>query len=194
VLIAGGLSIIPIVNIPTISATAYRFNPATNAFGFPSLMSGGRFLHSAIGLSNGKVLLAGGINLDLTQFLTTGDVTTIVVGTLTDCQVYTQTLFGGSFATVTGLSQGRAGAGLAALPNGGALIAGGVTATLDIPNGTFVFTPTATADRFFSNPNAIAPTGAMTGGARFLPVTANLVDGTVMVVGGGPLGADIYQP
>ena len=30
VLIAGGLSILPIINLPNISATAYRFNPATN--------------------------------------------------------------------------------------------------------------------------------------------------------------------
>jgi hypothetical protein len=157
-------------------------------------MNGGRFLHSAIGLSNGKVLIAGGINIDLTQFIATGDPTTIVMGTLSDCQVFTQTLFGGSFATVTGMQQGRAGAGLAALPNGEALIAGGVEATFDIPNNSFVLTPTETADRFSSNPsNAIVPTGSMSG-ARFLPVLANLPDATVMVVGGGPLNAEIYQP
>jgi hypothetical protein len=193
VLIAGGLSIIPIINIPNVSATAYRFNPATNSFGFPSFMNTGRFLHSAIGLSNGKVLIAGGVTLDLSTFLTTGDITTIVIGSLTDCQVYTQTILGGSFATVAGMSEGRAGAGLAALPNGGALIAGGVTLTLDIPNSTFALTPIASADRFSSNPNAITPTGPMAG-ARFLPVTANLADGTVMVVGGGAAGAEIYQP
>jgi hypothetical protein len=193
VLIAGGLSIIPIVNIPTISATSYRFNPATNAFGLPALMNGGRFLHSAIGLSNGKVLLAGGLTFDLTQFLQTLDPTTIVVGTLTDCQVYTPNLFGGSYATVTGMSEGRAGAGLAALPNGGAVIAGGLTLALDIPNSTFTFTPIASADRFSQGPNAITPTGAMAA-PRFLPVAANLPDGTVMVVGGGAADAEIYQP
>lgn len=191
VLIAGGLSIIPFINVPNISATAYRFNPATNSFGFPSTMSGGRFLHSAVALSNGKVLIAGGATFDLTQFLLTLDPTTIVVGTLSDCQVYTPTAFGGSFATVAGMSQGRAGAGLAALPNGGALIAGGVILALDIPNATFALTPLTTADRF-STPNAIAPTGSLNG-ARFLPVMAPLADGTIMAVGGGPAFAEIYQ-
>jgi hypothetical protein len=157
-------------------------------------MSTARFLHSAVGLSNGKVLIAGGVNLDLTQFILTGDPTTIVLGTLSDCEVYTQTLFGGSFATVAGMAEGRAGAGLAALPNGGALIAGGVNVTFDIPNAAFVLTPSATADRFSSSPsNAIAPTGPMAS-PRFLPVMAGLPDATVMVVGGGGVGAEIYQP
>jgi hypothetical protein len=192
VLIAGGLSIIPFINVPTISATAYRYNPATNSFGFPSTMNGGRFLHSAVALSNGKVLIAGGATFDLTQFLLTLDPTTIVVGTLTDCQVYTQTLIGGSFATVAGMSQGRAGAGLAALPGGGALIAGGMNLGLDIPNAVFTATPIASADRYASN-NTITPTGSMAG-PRFLPIMATLPDSTVIAVGGGPLTAEIYQP
>ena len=142
VLIAGGLSIIPFINLPTISATAYRFNPATNSFGFPSTMNGGRFLHSAVALSNGKVLIAGGVTLDLTpgprdrrsdhdRHRDAGRLPGLHAGRL-----------GGTFATVTGMSEGRAGAGLVALPNGGALIAGGMTLALDIPNATFAFTPT----------------------------------------------------
>jgi hypothetical protein len=192
VLIAGGLSIIPFINIPTVSATAYRFNPATNTFGFPSTMNGGRFLHSAVALTNGKVLIAGGTTFDLTTFLTTLDPTTIVVGTLSNCQVYTQTLFGGSFATVAGMSSGRAGAGLAALPGGGALIAGGMILGIDIPNAAFTFTPIASADRYASN-NTITPTGAMAA-PRFLPVMATLPDSTIIAVGGGAVGAEIYQP
>src|SRR5204863_4460587 len=112
----------------------YRFNPATNSFAFlPVSMSGGRFLHSAVALSNGKVLIAGGVTFNLTTFLQTLDPTTIVVQTLSDCQVFTQGIVS-SFATVGPMSQPRAGAGLAALPNGGALIAGGMTLALDITN------------------------------------------------------------
>jgi hypothetical protein len=40
VLIAGGLSQVPLVNVPTVSATAYRFNPATNSFGLPAVFAG----------------------------------------------------------------------------------------------------------------------------------------------------------
>lgn len=195
VLIAGGLSIIPIINLPTVSATAYRYNPSTGSFGLPILMNGGRFFHSAVGLTNGKVLLVGGLTLDLTQFLTTFDPTTIVVGTRTDCQVYSSGFLGGSFATVNGMQEGRAGAGVAALPGGKALICGGFNLDVNVTNQVFTTGTTASADVFTTSGSGgtIAPTGSMAA-ARFLPVSANLPDGTVMVLGGGPLGAEIYQP
>jgi hypothetical protein len=193
VLIAGGLTLLPIVNIPTVSATAYRFNPSTNSFGLPAVFSGARFLHSATALSNGKVLLAGGLTLDLSRVITTGNILDLIVGTRTDCQVYTPTVLGfGTFATVTGMTEGRAGAAIAALPNGGALIAGGFRLTIDIATSTFEAVATATADRFAQGPNALAPTGAMAA-PRLFPVAVNLPDGTIMVVGGGPANAEIYQ-
>lgn len=194
VLIAGGISLIPIVNIPTVSATAYRFNPTSNSFGLPAAFSGSRFMHTAVPLSNNnRVLLVGGATLDLSVFLTTGQIQDIIIATRTDCQVYTPSLFGfGTFATVNGMQEGRAGAAAAPLPNGGALIAGGFQLALDIPNGVFAFNPTSSADRFFSN-NTIAPTGSMAS-ARSFPFSINLPDGTVMVTGGGPLSAEIYQP
>ena len=48
------------------------------------------------------------------------------------------------------------------------------------------------ADVFTQGPNAIAPTGSMSG-ARLFPQAVNLPDGTVMIVGGGPLESEIYQ-
>ncbi|MFO1054534.1 MAG: kelch repeat-containing protein [Planctomycetota bacterium] len=193
VLVAGGLAVLPIVNIPNVSATAYRFNPNTNSFGLPALMNGGRFMHSAVGLSDGKVLLCGGLTLDLTTFLTTLNIADIVVGTRTDCQLYSRGLIGfGTFTTVNGLQEGRAGAAMAALPGGGALIAGGFRVTLDIPNSTFEATATATADRFSQGPNLIQATGSMAA-PRLFPLAVNLPDGTVMVVGGGATDSEIYQ-
>ena len=194
VLIAGGISLIPIINLPTVSATAYRFNPTTNSFGLPAAFSGSRFMHTAVPLTNNnRVLLVGGATLDLSVFLTTGQLQDIIIATRTDCQVYTPSLFGfGTFATVAGMQEGRAGAAAAPLPNGGALIAGGFQLALDIPNGVFAFNPTNSADRFFAN-NTIAPTGNMAA-ARSFPFAINLPDGTVMVTGGGPLSAEIYQP
>lgn len=191
-LVTGGLTLIPIVNLPTVSATAYRYNPASNSFGLPAFMSGGRFLHSAAGLSDGKVLLAGGMTLDLTTFLVTLNPLDILIGTRTDCQLYAPALLGfGTFTTVTGMQEGRAGAAIAPLPNGGALIAGGFQLTIDFPTQTFVATATATADVFRQGPNAITATGAMAA-PRLFPITANLPDDTILVLGGGG-NAEIYQ-
>lgn len=192
VLVAGGISLLPIVNIPAVSATAYRFNPATNSFGFPALFSGARFLHTATALDNGRVLLVGGLNLDLTTFLTTGQITDLILGTRTDCQVYTPGVASfGSFATVNGMQVGRAGAAVAALPNGGALIAGGFQLAIDATTSTFALSPTATADRFASNPNVLTPTGSMAT-ARAFPTALPLPDRTLLVVGSA-LDAEIYQ-
>jgi hypothetical protein len=193
VLVAGGIAVLPIVNIPNVSATAYLFNPATGSFGLPSLMNGARFLHSAVPLSNGRVLLVGGLTLDLTTFLTTLNVLDIVVGTRPDCQLFAPSPLGfGTFTTVNGMQVGRAGAAAAPLPNGGALLVGGFQLAIDIPTQTFAFNPTATVDVFSQGPNLIAPTGALAA-PRLFPTTVNLPDGTVMVVGGGPANAEIWQ-
>ncbi len=193
VLIAGGITLLPIINLPTVSNTAYRFNPATNGFGLPAFFQGGRFLHTATALDNGKVLIAGGISLDLSTFLQTGNILDIIFGTITNCQLYTVGTFGfGTFQTVPGLQQGRAGAAIAPLPNGGALVAGGFELTIDVASQQFVFAPTATADVFTINPNTLQPTGAMSA-PRAFPVTVPLPDGTILVVGGGLPTAEIYQ-
>jgi hypothetical protein len=194
VLIAGGLTLLPIVNLPLVSNTAYRFNPATGSFGFPAFFNGGRFLHSAVGLPNGKVLLAGGLTLDLTTFLTTLNPIDILIGTRTDGQLYTPSFLGfGTFANIDVLSEGRAGAALAVLPDGGALIAGGFNLTVNVAGGVFVASAAASADRFSTATNAFSSTGPMAA-PRLFPVAVPLPDGTVMVIGGGPLVAEIYQP
>lgn len=193
VLIAGGLSLLPIVNIPTVSATAYRYSPTTNSFGFPALMNSARFFHSAAPLTNGRVLLAGGLTLDLSVFLQTGQIQDIIIGTRSDCLVYQPSLFGfGTFTAVPGMQEGRAGAGIAPLPNGGALIAGGFRLTIDIPTQTFQIGTTATADVFQQGPNRLFATGSMSA-ARFLPIGVRLPDNTVMMVGGGPSNAEVWQ-
>lgn len=193
VLIAGGMTLLPIVNIPTVSSTAYRFNPATNSFGLPAFFAGARFLHSAAALSDGRVLIAGGLTLDLSVFLTTGNIADIIIGTRSDAQLFTVGTFGfGTFTTVNGMQEGRAGAAIASLPGGRALIAGGFRLTIDPTTTTFEITSTASADIFAQGPNSMTPTGSMAA-PRLFPITANLADGTVLVVGGGPTGAEIFQ-
>ena len=193
VLVAGGITLLPIVNIPTVSSTAYRFNPATNSFGLPSVFGGARFLHSAAPLSNGRVLLVGGLTLDLTQFLQTLDPLDLVIGTRSDCQLFAPGLLGfGTFTTVPGMQVGRAGAAVAPLANGGALIAGGFELTIDPSTQTFVLDASAAADRFAQGPNTLVPVGAMAA-PRLFPVAHTLPDGTVLVVGGGPATAEVFQ-
>jgi len=190
-LIAGGLSVIPIINIPTVSATAYLFNPSNGSFGFPSFFNGARLLHTAVALDNGRVMLCGGLSVDLSVVIQTGNIADIIIGTREDCLVYTPGFFGG-FQSVSGMQTGRAGAGLAPLPGGGALITGGFELAIDITTGEFIADATATADIFTQAPNSIAPTGSMAL-PRLFPIATNLTDGTIMVVGGGPLESEIYQ-
>jgi hypothetical protein len=191
VLIAGGLSQLPLVNTPIVSATAYRFNPATNSFGLPAVFSGGRFLHSAVPLSDGKVLLVGGASIDFAAYLVSQNIADLAIETRSDCQLYSPSLFGfGTFTTVSGMQEGRAGAAVAPLPGGRALIAGGYQLAIAAGTLTFQFVSTASADLFERGPNRIEATGAMSL-ARQNPMAVNLPDGTVMVVGG--LGAEIYQ-
>jgi hypothetical protein len=191
VLIAGGLALLPLVNVPTVSATAYRFNPASGSFGLPATLAGGRFLHSAVPLSDGKVLLVGGASIDLGAYLLSQNIADLAIETRADCQLYSPTLFGfGTFATVNGMQEGRAGAAVAPLPGGRALIAGGFQLAVDAGTSTFRFVPTASADVFGRGPNRIEATGPMAQ-ARQNPMAVSLPDGTVMVVGG--LGAEIYQ-
>jgi hypothetical protein len=189
VLIAGGLTIIPIVSIPTVSNTAYAFNPSTNSFGLPIFFSGPRLMHSAVALNSGKVLLVGGLTADFSAVLTSGDLTQLAIGTLADGQVFTPSFFGGTFATISGLSTPRAGAGVAPLPGGKALIAGGFD--LQLSQSAIGLTPLASADVF--DGAAFVATSAMAQ-ARALPLLEPLADGTVLVVGGGPLLTEIHQP
>jgi len=192
-LIAGGITLLPIVNIPTVSATAYRFNPASGSFGLPAFFNGARFLHSATALSDGRVLLAGGLSLDLGAVLASGDLADLVIGTRDDCVRYSTGLFGfGTFETVAGLQVGRAAPAIAPLPGGGALIAGGFQLGIDVSSQEFVATATDTADVFTPSPNTITPTGSMAE-ARLFPITLPLPDGTILIVGGGPAQSEVYQ-
>ena len=190
-LVAGGLSVLPIVNLPTVSATAYFYNPSSGSFGFPSFFPGARLLHSAVALDDGRVLLCGGLTVDLSVVIQTGNIADLIIGTREDCLLYNPGFFG-SFTSVAGMQVGRAGAAVAPLPGGGALIAGGFQLAIDVTNGNFVADATETADIFTQGPNLITATGSLSA-PRLFPIATPLSDGTVMVVGGGPLNAEIYQ-
>src|SRR5262249_18383722 len=47
VLVAGGLTLVPFLNVPYVSFTAYLYNPNSDSFGIPLLFTDGRILHGA---------------------------------------------------------------------------------------------------------------------------------------------------
>lgn len=191
ILVAGGLTLIPIVNVPTVSATAYTYNTALGVFGFPLIFDGPRLAHSALKLDDGSVILVGGITVDLEPFLLSGgDFTQLALGARDDVVRFTSGFFGGGFNTVGTLSEPRALPGVALLPDGSALVAGGFRATLSAAGVDLG--AASSADRFSVGAGASA-TGSMAA-ARIQPLLAPLADGTVLVVGGGPLEAEVYQP
>jgi hypothetical protein len=191
ILVAGGLTLIPILNLPTVSSTAYSYSTLFGTFGLPLIFEGPRLAHSAIKLNDGSVLLVGGLTLDLEPLLTSGgDLTQISIGARDDIVRYTSGLFTSGFSTVGNLSEPRALAGLANLPNGDTLIAGGFSATLSA--SAIDLGASDSADRFNLSSGTTA-TGSMDV-ARIQPLLENLDDGTVLILGGGGLDAEVYQP
>jgi hypothetical protein len=187
VLVAGGLSVVPVVNVPIVSPTAQAYTPSLGIFGFPRLMAP-RMLHGAVALGNGKALLAGGLTIDFTKFLQTQNILDLKINSVADAVTYSGGLFGG-FSAPMSLSKGRLLPAVAPLGNSGALIAGGFN--LDISAANLVFEPLAESD--ILSGSTVTPTGKMNN-VRAGAVAVPLPDGTVLLVGGGSLQAEIYQP
>jgi hypothetical protein len=188
VLVAGGLSVLPVVNLPIVSPTAQSYQPALKTFGFPSLMAKGRMLHGATALRNGRALLAGGLNIDFTKFLQTLNILDLVVASVDDAVTYLPGLFGGFSAPML-LSNGRLLPAVAPIGKSGALIAGGFE--LAVSTSGLGFKALAESDLF--DGATVTATGSMRT-ARIGAVAVSLPDGTVLVTGGGSLQSEIFQP
>lgn len=197
VLVAGGLGVAPVVNLPFLSNLAWTYNATTNAFGFlPKTFTEGRMFHSATKLSDGRVLLTGGITADLTNVLTTGDLTQIAFTTIGSTAVYT-TSGAGSFSVGPVLAEARAFHTATALDAAETLVAGGVSGTLDlgaILAGTPVL-PTALATSELLTPGQVSAAGpAMSAPRAGASALRSPIDGRVVMVGGGPAEVEFYQP
>ena len=188
VLVAGGLSVLPILNLPIVLPFAQSYTPALNIFGFPRLMTTGRMLHGATALGDGRALLAGGLTIDFTKFIQTQDLLDLRVGSVASAVTYAPGIFGGFSASMP-LSKGRLLPALAPLGRAGALIAGGFD--LDLSLGTIRFQALAESDLFGGS--GVRATGRMRT-ARVGAVAVPLPDGTVLVTGGGSLKGEIFQP
>lgn len=195
VLVAGGLGIVPVLGIPFVSNLGYVSNASATSFvALPKVFTTGRLLHTATRLADGRVLLAGGLTADLTGVLKTGDLTQIAFVAVDGTSVYSTSGFG-AFSNGPTVAAGRALHTATRLANGKVLLAGGVTGTLDlgsIATGKFRLpTPVATTD--LVSASAARP-GPALGSARSGASASALPDGRAVVLGGGPLQVELYQP
>lgn len=110
-------------------ARAELFNPATGAWTTTGSMHTARYLHAAALLSNGQVLVAGG----LTPVGTNGDVTAVASAELFNPVT-------GTWSTTGSLNNGRRAHTATLLTNGQVLAAGGVGCSL-ICNSAELYTP-----------------------------------------------------
>ncbi len=195
VLVAGGLGVLPILNLPFVSNTAYLYN-TNNTFGFlPKLFTDGRMFHCATKLADGRVLLTGGITADLSGVITTGDLTQIAFGTLGTSPLYTTSGFG-SFSNGPTLATTRAFQTATRLANGQVFVAGGISGSLDIAailSGTIQLPLPVASTEFVSATSASAgpDLSAPRAGASALLDPA---DGRVVILGGGLPRVELYQP
>jgi hypothetical protein len=192
VLLAGGISVIPFINVPTVSSTANDYNPNTNAFPFfPAFMGTARAGHEAVATPDGRVLMIGGLTADFTTFLTSGNIADITVSSVATIERFTANFIGGSFANVGTLQEGRALCSAILLPNNHVLVAGGFVLDLSDPLAPVIGNSNA-AD-VYRGVNDVIAVGDMAA-ARILPIMAKLDTGAVLVAGGLAGGAEIYQP
>ena len=195
VLVAGGLGVLPIVNLPFVSNTGYLYN-TNNTFGiFPKLFTDGRMFHSATKLADGRVLLTGGITADLGGVLDSGDPTQIAFTTLGTSAVFATTL-GGSFSNGPALAETRAFHTATKLVDGRVLVAGGFSGTLDIGailSGDIQL-PAALATTEFLTAATRADGPALSGPRAGASALLDPNNGRVVIVGGGPTAVELFQP
>jgi hypothetical protein len=196
VLVAGGLGVLPIVNIPFVSNTGYLYTTSSNSFGFfPKLFTEGRFLHNATKLNDGRVMLSGGITADLSGVLQTGDVSQIAFNTIASTAVYT-TAGSGSFSNGPTLATSRALHTSSALSDGRALHAGGVSGALDIGSilkGVPIL-PAATDTSELTTTSLALPGPVLPGLRAGASAWTDPGNSRVVIYGGGASSVVLYQP
>ena len=147
------------------SATAELYDPNTGAFTQTGSMTVARFRHTATLLGDGRVLIVGGVPADSSVPTSTAELYDPTTG-----------VFNATGSMTTAREQHTA----TLLPNGQVLITGGQTPVIGSTNLQL----TATAEVYDPSTGLFAPTGSMTE-ARDLHTATLLMDGTVLIAGGG---------
>jgi hypothetical protein len=172
VLIAGGADQDP---TGTGLASAELYDPSTGTFTQTGSMAGGRFLHTATLLQNGKVLIVGGALTSTSDPVATAEVYDPATGTF----------------TITGaMATAREQHTATLLTDGRVLIVGGTTST-----STGDLHPTATVEVYDPSTGSFSVIGSMAEARTFHTATL-LPNGNVLVAGGGDENstAEVYDP
>ncbi|MGH9686882.1 MAG: Kelch repeat-containing protein [Candidatus Acidiferrales bacterium] len=167
VLIAGGAT------GGTVLSSAELYNPSTGTFSLTGSMTVARIAPTATLLSNGMVLIAGGMDGN-----GGGDY-------LSSAELYNPST--GTFAATGSMTEARTGDTATLLSNGTVLIAGGENSTNY--NGDYL----SSAEIYNPATSTFAATGSMTVG-RDGQVAVLLGDGTVLIAGGPGSSAELYNP
>ncbi|RKI74024.1 hypothetical protein D7X55_03710 [Corallococcus sp. AB049A] len=204
VLVAGGHEN-NTVQTRTVHATAELFDPATGTWSYTGSMAWPRYKAVSVVLGDGRVLVAGGVNLQSTTDMLTAEVYSPATGSWTstgalgakvqrlallpdgrvlgvaagvNAQVYTPAT--NAWTSLGALPTGQGTEAVVALADGRVLLAGGSGGTVQKSS---LFDPTT---------NTFTATGSMVTG-RVNPGAVRLPDGTVLVSGGTSSGTGILS-
>jgi hypothetical protein len=141
-------------NAVVLNSSTDIYDPGTGAITAAASMNIGRAQHTAIMMTDGSVLIAGGFNDHYLKSMETYNPAD------------------GSFTATADMTTARSGAAAALLQGGNVLIIGGF-------NGDYL----STAELYSPSSKTVAYTGAMNS-TRLRPAAVRLNDGAVLVVGG----------
>lgn len=164
VLIVGGKNeyLQPILSMNAL-ASAEIYDPRLGTFTSAGTLASARTGHTATLLNNGTVLIAGGANS----------------GVLASTEIYNPSA--GQFLAGPSMNMPRTNHAAAMLPNGQVVLVGGIPV---VPQVYVGYAPTPTAEVYDPLKNSFTFTASMSEG-RFWHTATSLIDGRILVVGGG---------
>jgi hypothetical protein len=179
VLVAGGANESGGGDGPALSS-AELYNPATGTFSTTATMTSGREYDTATLLSNGRVLIAGGID-ESGRNVTSAELYDLATGT---------------FSETGSLNQARQSHAATLLSDGHVLITGGLQFVYSVTSGGWSvvsWSTLASAESYDPQTGLFSPIGSMTT-ARYGHTATLLPDGRVLIAGGAAMSSPLKSP